>query len=201
MTKDELNLTQPRAMLGRLKLFKPAKNAKIGIPIQSWHHLAVIDDLVLRYVWDTRVIDAIYKLSDLTTLDCIAIPDSGKQLLVSEDKAVRDRIAMLLEKYPDLPIDMSGTKLMNLTDCRLAATAATLSMAGETGIEATDDFRIVFVPKHWQPLPDMFMYEQAPTVNPDALKFIDRQTYNGMSKQFAIMGRIAVIRDLIKSNN
>jgi hypothetical protein len=83
MTHEQLKTIANESWLGRLRIFKPKKNEKLGIPYKAWHHLAFIDDFVFTYIWDTRELIDCYRLGDMTPeFDTIKISDSGKALFI-----------------------------------------------------------------------------------------------------------------------
>lgn len=185
--------------LGRLMIVKPKKNAMIGIPYKAWHHLAIIDDVVLTYVWDTREIIDAYRISDLKdNFETIKVADSGKALFVSKNttKRAANAVRSLLQKYNELPI-VDGTERPDLKTVKEATDDMLLDVDIDN-FDIHDDCKIVFVDKSLPVPSNMYMYVQMPTVNPNKIKYADNNSYSGMAKYFAIQARCAILSEWSK---
>jgi hypothetical protein len=201
MNKQELKTVANPGWLGRLRLQKPKKNEKIGIPYKDWHHLAIIDDYVFTYVWDTRAIIDVYPLSACTPFNTTKITDSGRPLLVTAETTSRAaKIAKeLCKKYPELPIVVSGTKL-DIKVVREAAEDALLNVDIDTFM-ILNDTQSFLVDDKANMLDELYMYEKVPTIQPNKAKYADNNSYTGIAKYFAILAHCAVLSDISKHIN
>lgn len=195
-----MNNYNNNAWLGRMQIIKPKKGEKIGIPYSPWHHLAIVDNIVLLYVWDTREITDAYKIGDLRSdFDTMKIVDNGKSLFYGKNTSERAKrsVKALLDKYPELPITDVST-VIDLDKLRSDAKEALESLAD---IDMQEDAAIVFIDKTMA-LPDnLYMYKQMPTFNPTKIKLADNNAYNGRAKYFAILARKAVLDNIKQLNN
>lgn len=194
MTNQELSKLANEAWLGRLRIFKPRKGEKIGIPYKPWHHLAIIDQIVIVYIWDTREIIDAFPLSELASeFDTVKIVDSGKQLFIGKNTSSRakTKVDIQLAAYPDLPIEKSND-IMDIKTVKAAAESA-LSEVDMSIFEMHDDASIVFVDADVE-LPDnLYMYRKAETFNPNKIKLADNNAYSGRAKYFAIQARCMIL--------
>lgn len=196
MKQEQLSKIANASWLGRLLVFKPKKGEKLGIPYKPWHHIAIIDNVVLTYVWDTReVIDA-YKLGDVSVeFETVKVTDNCKALFIGSDTTERAKkqVRALLEKYAELPI-IDGTAKLDLKTVKQMSEDAIVDLEVDN-IDLQEEAKVVFVPKD-APLPDnLYMYAEMPTVNPKKRKFADNNAYTGIGKHFAIIARCAILRD------
>lgn len=199
MTKEQLQNVANEAWLGRLRVFKPKKNEKIGIPYKPWHHIAFIDNVVFTYVWDTREIVDAFPMNDVTyDFETIKITDSGKALRFGSDTTNRAmKLAKQLKaKYADLPI-ATENEALNLQVVKDLAADALLDVDVDI-FDIHDDGKIVFVDKSIELPEDLYMYAESVTVNPNKRKFADNNAYAGIAKYFATQARCAILTEWSK---
>lgn len=205
MTKEELSCLANELWLGRLRIHKPKKNEKCGIPYKPWHHLAFIDKFVFTYVWDTREIIDVFMLSDVQpSFETVKLVDAGKALFVGKDTTSRAKavVQQLLAKYKELPI-VNGLARKTLVKVKEDTEAMLLDIDYDN-FDVHDDAQTIFVDKT-APIPDnLYMYQEMFTVNPAKRKFADNTAYQGIAKQFAVQARCAILAEwsnLIKNDN
>jgi GTPase SAR1 family protein len=202
MKQEDIKNIVNEVWLGRLMIIKPKKNAKIGIPYKAWHHLAIIDNIVFTYVWDTREIIDAYRIGDLSTdFETIKVSDNGKALFISKNTTQRcaKQLRELMSKYKELPI-IDGTERLDLKTVKETTEEMMLDIDTDN-FDVHDDCKVVFVDKS-APVPEnLYMFTKMPTINPHKVKYADNNAYAGMAKYFAIQARCAILKswsELIK---
>lgn len=188
--------TMECSWLGLFKLVKPKRGEKIGIPYADWHHLAILDNYVLLYIWDTREIVDAFPLDVMKPFQAVKIADSGKQLWLGRNTSERARtiVKELCSKYEFLPVVTEGgietiqTLKENAERCK--------ATVDKNAFVCDDAMSSVFIPKTMK-LPDnLFMFKQAPTLNPSKIKLVDATSYLGRAKYYAQIGHAYVLRTI-----
>jgi hypothetical protein len=192
--------------LGRMQVFKPKKGQKTGIPVSAWHHLAKIDDLIIKFIWDTREIIDVHAITDLAdSIETMSILDNGKALFLGDNSSDRAKtlIDKLTSKYPDLPIGTAkavNTPLDLLREDAAKAVAYTEQLANTKGCLLTDDASTIFVPETMPTMPDMYMFTNVPTMHTSKVRYKDNNAYSGRSKYYAIIARCSIIKQWLYEN-
>lgn len=197
MTREELE-SYPCCYVGLLKILKPRKGQKIGIAYADWHHLAIIDDVVFTFIWDSREIINCCPLSYLRKFDATNLTDMGTHLCIGEQTSERAKQAIehLQTKY-DLPIVSSSKPA--LADLKEHAQYA-LGEVNRDMFDIDNEATVVFFDKELELPEDMFMYKASTTLNPAKQKFMDTCVYQGRSKYLAIIARCSILKQIENLN-
>lgn len=192
---DKINI-EHHEMLGQMLIAKPKKNAKIGIPYKPYHHIAIIDDYVLLYVWNTREIQDAFRLADLqSSFETTQINDNFRELHIgpTTTKRAMRAVQSIKSSRPYVPIyDSTNLKMQDIKLVTSYLYKQVYKFAEKHDYIIGDGVRVLALPAGMQAKQDRIgMFERMQG------RYVNKELHIGRRQQYFEQAKLLMILQII----